>query len=502
MGWATCAAVVGHRADPLDLASRLDPGGARVSRRSRSRVSAADAVRAADAPWSGHQLGPGGWAQRSLGPVVPGADPAYAQTPAGDIIQGRTSAGVIYREIPMVTVSTSWGVPEVRGALQQLVAGLFDQPAQLIDAIVGDDRVQATMGSRTGGLLGRAVKFAVANDTDEARACLGAWQDIWPTLGTEASMSELEQWAIMLGLGPAQLVWDTSTDVWSPHVRPWHPRYSYYHWTMRRYIAMTLDGQVAIEPGDGHWLLHCPHGEYRGWMRGSVRALAQPWLVRQFALRDWARWSERHGMPIYLAKTPAAGDPVQIAAFANSMRSLGQESVVQLPQGVEQQFSYDLGLLEAKDAGWQGFQQLINQCDMSIVLALMYQNLTTEMTEGSFAAARVHADVRQSALEADARSLSHTIYTQIARPFAAYNFGDPDLAPRTTWDVTPVEDNLNLAVTLDKIGDAVFKFARGGVGIKDLGTIFQRLNLPIHSDDIEKITPIQGGSGGGGGFEQ
>jgi hypothetical protein len=44
----------------------------------------------------------------------------------------------------------------VRAALEQLVQGLFELPAQLCDSIVGDDRVQATMGSRTGGLLGLA----------------------------------------------------------------------------------------------------------------------------------------------------------------------------------------------------------------------------------------------------------------------------------------------------------------------------------------------------------
>ena len=373
-----------------------------------------------------------------------------------------------------------------------MVNGQFDAVAQLWDGVNGDDRVQATMGSRTGGLLGRPVKFerGVA-DTDGK--CLDAWIACWDRIAAEPIMSELQKWAIGLGFGPAQALWDTSEEIWVPRIVPWHPRYTYYHWTLRKYIAIGLEGQVAIEPGDGHWILHCPHGEYRGWMRGSVRAVAQPWLVRQFAMRDWARWSERHGMPIYLAKTPAAGDPRQTAAFAASMATLGQESVVQLPQGVEGQFSYGLDLLEAKDPGWQGFQQLINQCDMSIVLALMYQNLTTEMKEGSFAAARVHADIRQSALEADARSLSQTIYHQIARPFAAYNFGSPDKAPRTNWDVTPAEDNLVIATTLDKVADAILKLGKGGKGVTSLGQLFERFNVPISDGDIEDITPIASG---------
>ena len=422
---------------------------------------------------------------RSTGPELEGGGQEWVEPKMAQ-------AGVVWREIPLTTISTSWGVASVRQALTSLVTGLFDWPAQLWDSIIGDDRVQATIGSRTGGLLGRPVKFE-ASDLDADHQVFDAWQQAWPTIAAEPIMSELQRWTIGMGFGIAQIMWDTTQPVWVPHVRPWHPRYSYYHWMMRRYIAITMDGQVPVIPGDGKWILHAPHGDYRGWMRGSVRAIAQPWLVRQFALRDWARWSERHGMPIYLAKIPAAGDPVAADAFAKSLATLGQESVVKLPQGVEAQFSYDMDLLEAKDPGWQGFQQLINQCDMSIVLTLMYQNLTTEMKEGSFAAARVHADIRQSALEADARALSHTIYQQLARPFAAYNFGDPNLAPRTDWDVTPVEDSLAQANTLDRVADAILKMGKGGKGIKHLGELFERFNIPLTDKDIEEIAPIASG---------
>jgi phage gp29-like protein len=238
--------------------------------------------------------------------------------------------------------------------------------------------------------------------------------------------------------------------------------FSYYHWPLRHYVFISLDGQVAVQPGDGKWILHAPHGEYRGWMRGAVRAIAQPWLMRHFALRDWARFNERHGLPILKGKVPAGADAQARNLFEAQIAALGSDTAMILPQGVQEQFSYDLELLEAQAGEWESFKAEIDQCDMQIVLTLLYQNLTTEVQEGSFAAARVHAAVRQAALKADSRALAMTIYHQIARPFAAFNFGDPDLAPWTEWEVTPAEDfNAN--------ADVLVKWANALKVLRDAG---------------------------------
>lgn len=438
-----------------------------------------------------------------LGKVTPIEDPAW-QHPTDPLKSKdiKSQVQVIYREIPLVTVSTNWSVQDIRNALQSHVIGLFDESSQLVDAIVGDDRVQATMGSRTGGLLGRPIKFkkAIFEDSKKqklADKCYDAFCKIWQTVGNEATLSELLQWSHMMGFGIGQLMWDTSGDIWIPYLKPWHPRYSYYHWTYHKYIAMTMDGQVAIEPGDATWVMHVPHGHYRGWMRGSVRAIAQPWLIRQYAMRDWARWSERHGLPIIKASTPIAADPNQVNQFQSQLSQLGQESVITLPKGVDAGLGYDLDLLEASDASWEGFQKLIAQCDMNITLALLHQNLTTEVKEGSYAAARIHGDVRQSALESDARALAYTIYQQISRPFAALNFGDPELAAYVDWDVQPPEDSSVIAATLDKVGDAILKFGKAGIGIKDLSKLFQKLDIPISSDNLEEIKRVESGGLGG-----
>lgn len=361
--------------------------------------------------------------------------------PMADLDLARGGAGVIRRQIPMTVIQTDWTVDQVRGALTELTQGQFTNSSQLVDAITGDDRVQATLGSRTGGLFGRPVKYTPANDSAAAREVCDAWRADWPNIGTEAVLSDLHRWGVMQGFGFGAIQWDTTNPSrWIPRVQPWHPRFSVYIPQLFRYFVSTQDGFDPIVVGDGQWLMHAPHGEYRGWMRGAVRATAQPWLIRNFAYRDWARYSERHGMPMLKAYVPSAGDPKQREQFTSTLDNVGQETTIMLPQGVDESFSYDVEVLEATDQAWQAFPGLIDRCDMSIVLAILFQNLTTEVKEGSFAAARVHGDVRQSALAADNTGFKTTIRNGLARPYAGFNFGDPDLAPWTEWDIDPVED--------------------------------------------------------------
>jgi hypothetical protein len=428
--------------------------------------------------------------------IPPTNDPAWQRPtdPLKDTTALRAQAGVIPRQIPIIDTQEIWSVADTRSAIFQLSQGFFDTPSQLVEAILADDRVQATLGSRTDGLLGAPVDHVVPRklkDSPAAKEVCDAWCDAWDQIANEPAMGTLLEWDHMLKFSPAQLIWSEpdDDDVMIPTVTQFHPRYTYWHPTLYKYIAITMDGQMVIEPGDGTWVIHASRGYYRGWMHGAVRAIATPWLMRNFARRDWARYCERHGMPALLAMTPAAADPNQVALFRAALANLGQESVVQLPQGVDKQFSYDLKLLEAQDANWQAFPGFMDRMDSCIVLALLYQNLTTEVTEGSFAAARTHADVRQAALKADARALARTIYTQIARPFAAMNFGDANLAPKTTWQITPYEDNEAAGRTFVSFASAVASLKQAGKDLTALAPVAKSFGLDLSMTDITDAPP-------------
>lgn len=420
-------------------------------------------------------------------------DPAWQ--PIQEPLDGSTDerAKVIYREIPNVNVQTGWSISQVRSALINLCAGSFDYPAQLVDSLLSDSRIQASLASLNGGLFSRPITWEIPPGFEEdadAKACLETWQAAWPNIGTEAALSDAISWDVMLGFWIAQILWDTTGPQWIPQLSPWHPRFTYYHWTARRYIATSLDGQIALTPGDGKWIVHAPHGEYRGWFHGAVRAVSPWWLARNYALRDAARYSEKHGFPIIKAWTPFGADPVAINNFRNAVRRIGQESIAQLPRSQDEKIgSYDLEFLEAKDASWEVFFRLIEQCNMEITLAIQGQNLTSEVKEGSLAAAREHGDVKQAILQSKARGFCRTLYTQLAKPYAAINYGRAEIAPRPVWDIKPIDDKNTLALALMNLSQSLNYLRIAGKKIKDVRALALQFGLDL--GELEDVTPLQ-----------
>jgi hypothetical protein len=406
-----------------------------------------------------------------------------------DGVDPREIARTVIRDIPIVSIQTGdWTADGIRTALTDHTIGMFNRAALLTDAVTGDDRVEATLGSRTGGLFSQPMKHHVVNDDHLSRKVRRAWKRSWKKLCPQSVMSELMIWAVMLGFACAQVVWDTTVTPWQPYLRPWHPQYIMWRWDIRKYIALTVDGPVEIDPGNGKWFLFTPHGPYRGWMRGVLRSVAMKWFIKGLAWRDWARFNERHGLPIIKAEVPAAGDPIQKANFVASMRKLGQEAVVGLPQNVDGT-GYDIDLLEARDRAWESFQGTIDRCDRSIVLPILWQNLTTEVKEGSYAAARVHGDVRQTAIEFDNETMTEAVYDQLARPFAAFNFGDPEAATRTTWDVTPYEDFAVIAETLNKLATALNFLRQAGIKVEDPAAVASMFGIDLGK--LSHVDPTQ-----------
>ena len=429
--------------------------------------------------------------------IVPTDDPAW-QPPSDPLLneeRTRDSARLIHREIPNVLVKSGWEPPAIRQAIESLVVGLFDLPTQLHESVAADSRVQSAMRSRAAGLLSRPVRFRLPRkyqNDPTAQKCLRKWRAHWRHMVAEPAILHLLESSTSLGFAYAQVLWDTSGSTWYPYLSAWNSRYSYYHWMLRAHVAVTMDGQVPITPGDAHWVLHAPYGQYRGWMYGALRPVAQWVLARDYALRDWARYTERHGFPIMLADTPFGADPASISNYQNQLTGMGQENILQLPGSVDtvKYGKYDLRLLETKDASWQAFQALIEQCNAEITLALLGQNLTSEIREGSMAAARVHADVLQTWLQADARALEQTLYRDVLRPFAALNFGNPDYAPILWWDVSPAEDATEMAKAVQAFGQGLNQMRLAGVKVKDPVAFAKAVGINI-AGGTESVDPTQ-----------
>lgn len=374
---------------------------------------------------------------------------------------------LVYRDLPLVTVQNTWDVHQARHALYAHMIGIFESSGQLVDSELGDPRVMATTRSRVTALFGRPVKFTPANDSSAAKEVCDAWEKHWPVFAGSYGLQLAHVYAIHMGWSASQVVWDVSGDLDLPHLRFWHPRFTYYQWDVRKYIAISQDGNIPIIPGDGKWLLYAPHGEYRGWVHGAIRAVTEPWLYRHFGARDMARFSELHGLPTRKGKVPAASDPTERGNFEQNLANLGSDAALIVPTGVDGVNSYDYELVEAKDTAWESFPGLIDRADMDIVLAILMVNLTTEVKGGSFAATTAHMDKERGGTEFDNQGWKHAIHNQVAAPFAWLNYGDPSLAPWTEWDIKSRDEANDAADRFGKIGAAINVLRQGGIEFTD-----------------------------------
>lgn len=313
--------------------------------------------------------------------------------------------------------------------------GTLSYAAELVDELRADSRVAGVLPQRVNGLLGLEIEFEASGDgrrRGRAVRALEADEDWWQ-IAPEHELADLQTWGLLLGVGLAELVW-TTNDLGRaiPRIKVWDPRWLRYEWQTRRWLLRTDDaGEIEIIPGGGKWVVYTPYGSSRPWAKGLWRALARWWLLKSFALNDWARHGEMHGSPIRVGVAAEGSQAEDREAFAEDLASIGSDTSIVPPHG------YELRLVEATAKTWEQFPKQIETANAELSILLVGQNLTSEVTGGSFAAAKIHENVRDDLVRFDAEALATCLNEQILKWWAEFNFGDARLAPWPSWDTAP-----------------------------------------------------------------
>ncbi len=381
---------------------------------------------------------------------------------ASPALKSVPSAGALLE--PSVRILLDWSPAQIRAAEVLADGGNLRMAADLCEVLLADDRIQGVLTARTRGLLGLKVDFEKSGDgrrSGSAVKALEAGEDWWAAF-PERELGALMDWGILLGVGLAQIDWTDRED--APRVVPrlarWHARWLRFDWDQRRWLVAVDGGQeIEIAPGDGSWVLHTPAGLNRPWADGAWRALSRWWLLKHMARQDFARHSEIHGTPIRAGIAPETSNRKDREELASDLAGLGRDTGMVLPPG------YDLKLVEATARTWEMFRAQVEMADLAIAIRLAGQNLTTDVSGGSLAAAKVHQIVRGDLIRFDAESLATTLHDQALTWWAELNFGDRRLAPWPAWPTDPPEDQLVAAQTREAQGKAITALRAAGVDV-------------------------------------
>lgn len=410
---------------------------------------------------------------------------------------------------------------QIKNSIRFLDLGYMRDPALLVDQMLKDDRVSGDLSTLVNGILSSPIHIEAANEKRKARLIADALDTDFRHMFPPDQLGELIKWGLMTGIGVGELVWDAASDgalrpgEWRPRIKVWHSQFVYWQWSTYRYNLITAhEGTIELPrtdrdmQSDGKWIVFTPFGYAHGYRRALLRQLAVPWMMRQWAYRDWARYSEVHGLPIRKAFTPTQAELRKRERFIQSVANIGSETAIECPTNADGQ-KFDLQLEEAQGNSVDAFDKLIDRCEKSISIAILGQDSSNRAQGGSLAQAK--ENIRLDHLVAYSERIAETIESQAVTWWVRHNVGDTTLTPDVSFDVLPADDEEKEANALNAVATALSTFALAGSPVDDRAILDahgipllperERVAAPSPAPEAPLGAPVGGAPSGGGKFE-
>lgn len=372
---------------------------------------------------------------------------------------------------------------------------------QLCDDMLTDDRLRSVAYMRAQALVGADLEFVEGEGRRRKRALRAADAEAdYFEMVPEAEFVQMVVWGQLANFGPGRLKWwdKDARGAYRPRIRNsrvvpalefWHPRLFRLDLSARQWIAKvetpdsgTIPVDRAIDFTSGEFVAFCPWGGAGDVSRGLWIAAAKLWLLKQYAIRDWATLGSRLGNPIKVIEYALGSQGVDVRAdggadakrkqLVTEIAAMGKQGVISLSPG----FTMKLLAVPATSAAM--FKDQIDTVNTALAILFLGQNLTTEIKGGSLAAAQVAALILGHLRKFDANCESTFVRESILSLWSSINFGTADAAPWLSRNVEPPEDKKSAADVMLIVARAVEIFERIG-WIQDKAATAERYQLDL-----------------------
>lgn len=285
--------------------------------------------------------------------------------------------------------------------------------------------------------------------------------------------------AIGHGFSAQEIQWQrNSAGLWMPQaLEPRPQRWFTVDIATRQQIRLrdnTMDGAELLPYG---WLLH-QHSNKTGSpsTQGLYRALALPYLFKNFATKNWLRFCEMYAIPIRVLFHHEKDDGKK-QELMSALGAMGINGVALLEGGMQD----DLKTVDAAKGEGQGFQALIDWCERSVSKAILGGTLTSQADgkTSTNALGSIHDDVRYQIREHDARQIASTLTKHLLGAIIAVN--GLSIRPRWVFDTQEPEDLVLYAEAIPKLIASGFKIPAS--------YLHEKLKIPIPEGD-EEVLPL------------
>lgn len=378
---------------------------------------------------------------------------------------------------PLPQSQTRWYMSDLETAEHAADQGYLAQAARLMRASRKDGVRHGVMTTRTSGLVRLPKRFrGDADIVHELEMGHEYARSVFEEMCPASELSAMVEDGVDLGVAVGQLVPVIGRDY--PVLVRLDPEFLRYRWNENRWYFGSLQGELPITPGDGHWVLHTPGGRMAPWQRGLWRAIGKAYIRKEHAQSYKDNWESKLAHSARVAIAPSGATEEESQKWFRRVMAWGVNTVFGMRPG------YDVKLLESNGRGHESFDRTIAQADMEIIVAIAGQTVTTDGGTG-FANADIHKSIRSDIIKDTADALAYTLNTQVLPQWISARYGEDALHTRTAiveWDVSPPKDRNSEATAMVTVGSAIQiltqALAPHGI-IPDVQSICERAGVPV-----------------------
>lgn len=226
------------------------------------------------------------------------------------------------------------------------------------------------------------------------------------------------------GISWSEMVWDVSEGQFEIQKIAWRdPRWFRFNQADLT-TGMLLDESGQPQPLKPYkWIVHTPKLLSGIPVRnGLTRCAAYGWMLKNFAMKDWAAYLDVFGMPWRLGKYPANATAAEKRALLQAVSNLGSDAAAIVPSAMTIEFP--AGGSTSAGTGGSPFKEMATYFDEQHSKLVLGQTGTTDaVAGGSRGLGAVQNAVRGDIERSDGVQLGATITRDIARAIVDLNFG-------------------------------------------------------------------------------
>jgi phage gp29-like protein len=384
------------------------------------------------------------------------------------------------RELSAISLAERWSSYPSAGLTPNRLAAIFREADQgnifrqmeLFEEMEEKDaHLTAILQTRKMAVLGKdyeVLPYARTPEDERIAALVG--ESLYGIPNLEEALLDLLD-AIGKGFALGEIIWEVAGG---------QARVSELRWIPQKKVTFDEDWRPRLLTAAASWQGVAPplwkviYHRYKArsgyaTRSGVLRVVGWMYLLKNFALKDWAAFNEVFGMPLRLGKYDTTASPADRDALVQAIRNLGSDAAGVISKATEIEF------VEAtsRSGGVNPYQLMADFCNREMSKAVLGQTLTTDTagSTGTYAAAMVHAQVRRDLVEADAQALATTLREQLLRPLVGFNFGWDKPVPWFRFRFEEEEDLRTLSVVYRNL-------AAMGVPL-DLEHLAERFGIPL-----------------------